>query len=103
MQAKLFVGNLSYQASEEDLKTLFGDFGSVLEINLVRDKYSGQSKGFAFVQFGSEEEAEKALAMDGQDFMGRKIAVSKARPPKNDFKGGSRRPGGRDQRNRRPY
>ena len=103
MQAKLFVGNLPYQASEDDLKSLFGDFGSVLEINLVRDKYSGQSKGFAFIQLGSGDEAEKALVLDGQDFMGRKISVSEARPPKKDFRSDSRRPGGRDNRNHRSY
>ena len=104
MQSKLFVGNLSYQATENDLKTLFGEY-SVAEINLICDKYSGQSKGFAFVQLGSVEEAQKALALDGQEFMGRKISVSEAKPPKQDFNRGPRNSsgGGRDFRQNRRY
>jgi RNA recognition motif-containing protein len=84
MQAKLYVGNLSYSASEEDLKSLFKNYGNVLEVNIVRDLYSGQSKGFAFVQLETSTEAEKALELDGQEFMGRRLAVSEARPPKRE-------------------
>lgn len=82
MQAKLYVGNLAFNASEDDVKALFVKYGTVMEVNIIRDKYTGQSKGFGFVQLGSGSEAEKALELDGQEFMGRKIAVSEARPQK---------------------
>lgn len=88
MQPKIYVGSIAYETSEEDLKKLFGQYGTVTEANVIRDSYTGKSKGFAFVQFASGAEAEKALEQNGQEFMGRKIIVSEARPPREDSRGG---------------
>lgn len=82
MQAKLFVGNLSYSVKDTDLKDLFEKYGEVKSVSVISDKYSGQSKGFAFVEMAKAEDAEKALAENGNEFMGRSINVSEARPPK---------------------
>ena len=88
MQAKLYVGNLSYDAKEGDLYTFFEKHGEVRSVSLITDKYSGQSKGFAFVEMASAADAEKALAENGVEFMGRTITVSEARPPKQFDRGG---------------
>ena len=90
MQAKIYVGNLSYQAAEEDLKNLFAPFGTVQSIDIIRDRYTGQSKGFAFVEMASSQEVQKALSLNGSDFLGRNINVSEARPqePRGERKGG---------------
>ncbi len=90
MQAKLYVGNLNYNASEEDIKQLFAKYGSVSSVTVIRDSYSGQSKGFGFVEMSSSEEAEKALEQNGTEFMGRNITVSEARPqaPRRSSGGG---------------
>ena len=89
MMKKLYVGNLSYKATESDLKDLFGEFGSVTEINLITDRATGRSRGFGFVEFSSGDEADKAInSLNGKMFQDRKIIVSEARPQKS---GGSRR------------
>jgi len=88
MQTKLYVGNLNYSAKEEDLKNLFAQYGTVQKVSLISDKYSGQSKGFGFVEMTTSEEAEKALDMNGKDFMGRSIIVSEARPQEPRSGGG---------------
>lgn len=80
MQTKLYVGNLSYQASAEDLKQLFVKFGEVKNVDLITDRFSGRSKGFAFVEMGTPEEAEKALELNGTEFLGRNLNVSEAKP-----------------------
>ena len=82
MQSKLFVGNLNYSVKETDLKELFEKYGEVRSVSIISDKYSGQSKGFAFVEMSKAEDAEKALAENGTDLMGRALSVSEARPPK---------------------
>lgn len=94
MQTKLYVGNLNYSATESDLYTLFQKHGEVKSVSLITDKYSGQSKGFAFVEMANASDAEKALAENGTDFMGRALTVSEARPPKqfDDRRGGGRPP-----------
>ena len=105
MQAKLYVGNLSYSATESDLQTLFQKYGEVKSVSLITDKYSGQSKGFAFVEMANASDAEKALAANGSEFMGRTLAVSEARPPKQfDNRRGGSGGGGREkfQDRRRP-
>jgi RNA recognition motif-containing protein len=99
MQNKLFVGNLNYNASEDDLKNLFKSYGAVQNIEIVRDKYSGQSKGFGFIEMSSPEEAQKALELNGQEMLGRSLSVSMARPPKP--RGEERRGGGGGGFNRR--
>lgn len=80
MQTKLYVGNLNYNASEEEIKQLFEKYGNVSSVTIIRDSYSGQSKGFGFVEMSSSEEAQKALEQNGQEFMGRNLNVSEARP-----------------------
>ena len=96
MQTKLYVGNLSYNATEADLQTLFQKYGEVRSVSLITDKYSGQSKGFAFVEMANVADAEKAVAVNGTEFMGRTLAVSEARPPKqfDNRRGGN---GGREK------
>jgi RNA recognition motif-containing protein len=81
MGAKLYVGNLSYNVTEERLQQHFTQYGSVVSARIITDKFSGRSKGFGFVEMSSEQEAEKAInALNGTDFDGRNIVVSEARP-----------------------
>ena len=86
MPAKLYVGNLPYTVDDEELRKLFSKYGAILEVNIIRDQYSGQSKGFAFVQYATPAEAQKALELDGQELSGRKIKVSEAKPPREGFR-----------------
>ncbi len=81
MAAKLYVGNLSYNVTDERLQEHFAQHGAVQSARVITDKFSGRSKGFGFVEMGSDEEAEKAIqALNGTDFEGRNIVVSEARP-----------------------
>lgn len=81
MAKKLFVGNLSYKVGDNDLQQLFAPHGNVVSAQVITDRDSGRSKGFGFVEMGSEQEAEKAIAaLNGTDFEGRNIVVSEARP-----------------------
>lgn len=103
MSKKLYVGNLLYEVSDDDLKELFGQAGSVLAANVIRFQDSGRSKGFAFVEMETDEAAQKAMDMfNGQDFKGRKLVVSEARPPRprgfNDGNSGNRFRRGNDFR-----
>jgi RNA recognition motif-containing protein len=80
-QARLFVGNLSYDTGESDLQNHFAQAGAILSVNLMLDKLSGRSRGFAFVEFSSPDEAQKAIELfHGQEFQGRKLSVNVARP-----------------------
>ena len=91
MESKLFVGNLSYSTTEDDLKTLFAQAGMVKSVALIKDRESGRSKGFAFVEFETQAEAEKAISMlDGKEFQGRQIKVNLARPREDRPRGGNR-------------
>jgi RNA recognition motif-containing protein len=97
MNLKLYVGNLSFGASEEDLKKLFSEAGTVQSVKIVLDSYSGRSRGFGFVEMTSKEEVEKAISLiNGKTFMDRTLIVSEARPQKK--KGGEFK--GRRNRNR---
>ncbi len=97
MNLKLYVGNLSFGASEEDLKKLFSEAGAVQSVKIVVDSYSGRSRGFGFVEMTSKAEVEKAISLiNGKAFMDRTLIVSEARPQKN--KGGEFK--GRRDRNR---
>lgn len=79
--ARLFVGNLSYQTMENDLQDYFSQAGVVSSVNLMMDKFTGKSRGFAFIEFGSVEEANKAVEMfHNKDFQGRQLTVNIARP-----------------------
>lgn len=96
MQTKLYAGNLPYEVVEGDLEQLFSQYGTVKTVTIIRDAYSGRSKGFGFVEMSDPAEAEKALEQNGKDFKGRSITVSEARPLNKDSRGGGegRRPGG---------
>ena len=88
-QARLFVGNLSYQTGETDLQDYFAQAGSVLSVNLMLDKMTGRSRGFAFVEYASEADAQKAIEQfHDKDFQGRKITVNVARPREERAPGG---------------
>lgn len=81
MAKKLFVGNLSFTIAEEQLTAIFSPFGNIVSAVVVKDKFSGRSKGFGFVEFENEEDALKAMqALDGTDQGGRNIAVKEALP-----------------------
>ena len=80
-QARLFVGNLSFQTGENDLQDYFAQAGAVTSVNLMLDKMTGRSRGFAFVEYATPEEAQKAIEQfHDKDFQGRKITVNVARP-----------------------
>lgn|SRR5512145_2667793 len=81
MEAKLYVGNLSYNTSEEGLKTLFEQAGTVVSVALIKDRDTGRSKGFAFVEMSSQAEAEEAIKLfNGRGYDGRDLKVNIARP-----------------------
>ena len=81
MATKLYIGNLPFKTKEEDLQTLFQQAGAVESVNIIRDKFSGQSRGFGFVEMTSAEDAEKAIQMfNGHSMDNREIVVNEARP-----------------------
>jgi len=99
----IFVGNLSYQTTEEELQAAFGNYGAVERASVVRDRDTGQPRGFAFVEMTNRNEAMKAIeGLDGQDMNGRALKVNEARPKEDRGfgGGGNRRPasGGRRQK-----
>ncbi len=80
-QTRLFVGNLSYQTMENDLQDFFSQAGNVTSVNLMMDKFTGKSRGFAFVELSSVDEANKAVEMfHGKELQGRPLTVNIARP-----------------------
>ena len=92
MGKKLYVGNLSYDVDGAQLEELFAAHGTVVSANVISDRYTGQSKGFGFVEMSSDEEAQAAMsALDGQEFSGRTLRVNEARPRENRGGGGGRR------------
>ncbi len=114
MGNKIFVGNLPFTTTSDELRKMFESFGEITEAQIIINKFSGRSKGFGFVTFASEESAAKAIAeMNDKEVGGRKIAVNEAkpfnpeeRPPRRSFDGprrsfgGPRRFGGRDREDR---
>jgi len=81
MGNKLYVGGLPYGTTDESLKDGFSAAGSVVSATVITDKFSGRSKGFGFVEYSSDEDAQNAISMfDGKDFEGRNIKVNEARP-----------------------
>jgi RNA recognition motif-containing protein len=77
----IYVGNLSFTTTEADLKEAFQAFGEVSSCNIITDKYSGQSRGFGFVEMPNKEEADKAMAaLNGKDLKGRTLKVNEAKP-----------------------
>ncbi len=81
MATKLFVGNLTYTSTENDLQDYFSQAGSVISVNIMQDRATGRSRGFAFIEMASPADAEKAIAMFHQkEFQGRALTVNEARP-----------------------
>jgi len=98
--SKLYVGNLSFKTTEDELRSAFGQFGTVTDLYVAMDKMTGRPRGFAFITMGTEEEAKAATEkMNGTDLGGRQLTVNEARPkeerPGGGFGGGGG--GGRDR------
>ena len=103
MSTKLFVGNLSFNTTENDLQAAFAAHGTVVEANLMMDRMTGRSRGFAFVTYATPEEAQKAIeAMNGAQLDNRALTVNIARP-KEERPRGDRPGGGGDRGPRREY
>jgi cold-inducible RNA-binding protein len=89
MSAKLFVGNLTFTATENDLQDHFAQAGVVVSVNIMQDRMTGRSRGFAFVEMASQEDATKAIQMfHSKDFQGRALTVNEARPREDRPSGG---------------
>src|SRR2546422_2566878 len=99
MAAKLFVGNLSFQATEEDLRELFAQAGTVETVRIITDQFTGRPRGFGFVEMATKEEASKAVEMlNGRLFRDRNLVVDEARPqPQRGPGGGGGDRGGRSE------
>ncbi len=97
---KIYVGNINYRTTDEELKQLFSDFGEVNSVQVITDRISGRSKGFAFVEMDDDAEAREAIeALHESDFAQRTIVVNEARPMKER----SENKRGRDHQDRRRY
>jgi RNA recognition motif-containing protein len=96
----IFVGNISRNATEDDIREAFSAFGKVATVSILKDKFSGESRGFGFVEMPTKTEADAAIAgLNGQDLKGRALTVNEARPKtesRGGGGGGGRRGGGRD-------
>lgn len=93
MQNQLFIGNLAFSTTKEDLENAFSVYGSITEVKIPTDRYTGRVRGFAFVTFENHQDAEKALALDGKELNGRPIRVNVAQEKKAG-EGGGRSGGG---------
>ena len=81
MSINIYIGNLSYQASEEDLRELFGEFGQIENVKIITDRETGRSKGFGFIEMQNDAEAEESIEeLNGVMFQNRELVVNKARP-----------------------
>ena len=95
----IYVGNLSYETTEEDLRLAFEQFGQIESVNIIKDKFSGNSKGFGFVEMPSKAEAKSAIdELNGKDLKGRTLNVNEARPRTESRRGGGGRGGDRGGR-----
>jgi RNA recognition motif-containing protein len=95
MSAKLFVGNLTFTATENDLQDHFAQAGVVVSVNIMQDRMTGRSRGFAFIEMANKEDAEKAIQMfHSKDFQGRALTVNEARPREERPGGGGGGGGG---------
>ncbi len=93
MAKKLYVGNLSYQTADSDLERIFGEHGTVQSAQVIMDRDTGRSKGFGFVEMGSDQESQAAIqALNGKDSDGRALTVNEAKP--REDRGGSGGRGG---------
>jgi len=92
MSTKLYVGNLSFNTTAQDLETMFGESGSVQSASLIEDRETGRSRGFAFVEMSTAEEAQAAIsALDGKEVDGRSLKVNEAKPQEKRAGGGGSR------------
>ena len=99
MESKLFVGNLAYSATEDDLRNLFAQAGTVKSVTIIKDRETGRSKGFGFVEMDTQAEAQKAISMfQGQSLRERPLTVNMARPREDRGGGGGRFGGDRGGR-----
>ena len=95
MPKKLYVGNLAYAVTDQHLNELFSGIGTVASVAVISDKFSGQSKGFGFVEMSDDKQAAQAIStLDGTEFMGRNLKVNEAKPRENRSGGGDRNGGG---------
>lgn len=94
-QSKIYVGNLPYSVTEQDLSEMFGKFGPIKQVNLITDKETRRSKGFAFVTFETAEAAQASLQLDNSEIDGRKLRVNPAKEDGGTRTGGGGRPAGR--------
>jgi RNA recognition motif-containing protein len=93
MATKLYVGNLNYRTTDQDLNEMFSEFGAVTSAQVLVDRYSGQSRGFGFVEMSTDDEAQKAIAgLNGRTVEGRPLTVNESRP--REDRGGSGGGGG---------
>lgn len=90
MQNQLFIGNLAFSTTKEDLESAFAAYGAIVEVKIPTDRYTGRVRGFAFVTFENAQAAEKALALDGKELNGRAIRVNVAEAKKEGGGGGGR-------------
>jgi cold-inducible RNA-binding protein len=99
----IFVGNLSFGATEESVRALFEPYGAIERVNIITDRDTGQSRGFGFVEMSGNAEAQRAIQeLDGREFEGRALKVNEARPKENrGFGGGGGGGGNRGGRNKR--
>lgn len=78
---KMYVGNIAFNATEEDLRGLFSEYGEIESLKIIKDNFTGQSRGFGFIEMVDENDAKKAIAaLNGKDFMGKTLSVAEARP-----------------------
>jgi RNA recognition motif-containing protein len=97
IRMNIYVGNLSYNTTEDHLRQAFEPFGTVVNVNIIKDRASGESRGFGFVEMSTQEEAESAIdQMNGQELDGRTLKVNEARPRQSNNRGGGG--GGRGRR-----
>ena len=101
-QSKVYVGNLSYSTSEDELRDHFAQYGNIQDIKLIIDFNTGRSKGFGFITYASGQDCENALAANGADLGGRKLKVNIAREDNRSAGGGGRPSGGFGGRGGRP-
>ena len=95
MSSKLYVGNLSFNTTTQDLEDMCGAFGTVESTNIIEDRETGRSRGFAFVEMSSNEEAQNAIsALNGKEIDGRSLTVNEAKPREERGGGGGNRNGG---------
>lgn len=91
----IYVGNLSFEVTEDDVRGAFGAFGQVASVSLITDKFTGKSRGFGFVEMANGEEAKAAIAgLNGKDLKGRALNINEARPKTEGGGGGDRPRGG---------